>query len=94
MQTTAYDLSNKGLDIQIPESIVQAIRLPENRIKEEILVELSLALYSQDMISFGKARELAGSNYYEFAMLLGKRGIYRHYGKEEFEDDLIYAHNQ
>ena len=91
MQASSYNLSKKGIELQIPESIVQAMRLPESRIKEELAIELSLALYSQDIISFGKARELAGLGKYEFAMLLGKREICRHYGREELEDDILYA---
>jgi predicted HTH domain antitoxin len=65
--------------------------LPEERISEELLLELALALYSQGMLSLGKARELAGMGKYEFGLLLGKRGILRHYGAEELKDDLTYA---
>ncbi len=81
------------MDIQlhIPDSVVQAIRLPEERISKELLVELAIALYRQGILSFGKARELADMEKYEFGQLLGKRGVLRHYGQEELEDDLTYA---
>jgi len=84
------------MDIQlhIPDSVTQAIRLPEDRISQELLIELSIALYNQGILGFGKARELAQMEKYEYAQLLGKRGILRHYGREELEDDLIYAHSQ
>ncbi len=88
MQTELHTFSNRGIELQIPESVLQAVRLPENRIKKELMKELALALYSQEIISFGKARELTGLGKYEFGMLLGQRGIYRHYGTEELEDDL------
>jgi len=84
----------RGIELQIPESVLQAVRLPENRIRKELMKELALALYSQKIISFGKARELAKLGKYEFGMLLGQRGICRHYGTEELEDDLAYAYNQ
>ncbi|MBU4224990.1 MAG: UPF0175 family protein, partial [Chloroflexi bacterium] len=45
-------------------------------------------------LSFGKARELAGMGKYEFGRLLGERGIPRHYGREELEDDLAYARGE
>ena len=80
-----------GVQLQIPDSIVKAIRLPEQRIVQELLVELSFGLYAQGLLSFGKARTLAGMGKYEFGRLLGERGILRHYGREEMEDDLKYA---
>jgi hypothetical protein len=47
------------MQLSIPESIIQSIRLPEGRIEAELLKELALALYAQELLSFGKARELA-----------------------------------
>ena len=75
----------------IPDSVLQAIRLPEKRIQHELLKELAISLYDQGILSFGKARELAQIGKYEFGKLLGERKILRHYGNEELEDDLIYA---
>ena len=83
-----------GVELHIPDSVVQAIRLPEERIPRELLIELSIAIYSQGFLSFGKARELAGMGKYEFGQLLGKRGIPRHYGREELKDDLTYARRE
>lgn len=80
-----------GIQLNIPDSVVQAIRLPEERIQIELVVELALALYARKILSFGKARELASMGKYEFGLLLGVRGIPRHYGPEELEDDLKYA---
>lgn len=83
-----------SLNLQIPDSIVQAIRLPEDRLSQELLKELAVALYAQGSLSFGKARELANMAKYEFGQLLGERGISRHYGQEELEDDLDYARSE
>ncbi len=80
-----------GLQITIPDSIIQAIRLPEDRISQELLTELAISTYRQGLLSFGKSRELAKLGKIEFAQLLGKRGISRHYGRDELEDDLSYA---
>ena len=80
--------------LQIPDSVVQAIRLPEERIAQELRVELAIALYAQGLLSFGKARELAERGKYEFGRLLGERGIVRHYGQEDLEDDLAYARGE
>jgi predicted HTH domain antitoxin len=83
-----------GLQISISDSIVQALRLPEQRIEQELRRELSIALYTQDILSFGKARELAEMDKYEFGQLLSRRGVERHYGFVELDDDLSYAHSE
>ncbi|MGQ9553583.1 MAG: UPF0175 family protein [Anaerolineae bacterium] len=82
------------LELRIPESVAQAIRLPGRRMAAQLLTELAVALYGQEALSFGKARELAGMSAYEFAQLLGERGVLRHYGPEELEDDLTYARGE
>jgi len=83
-----------GLQLNIPNSVLQAIRLPEDRMPQELLIELAIALYAHGLLSFGKARELASMEKYEFGQLLGKRGILRHYGREELEDDLKHARGE
>jgi len=80
-----------GTKLDIPDSILQAIRLPEKRIEKELLIELAISLYGQGILSFGKARELAKLGKYEFGKLLGDRKIIRHYEKDELEEDLEYA---
>lgn len=79
------------MQLSIPDSVLSAIRLPESRIEQELLQELAIALYSQELLSFGKARELAQMGKYDFGQLLGQRGVTRHYASEELEDDLSYA---
>jgi predicted HTH domain antitoxin len=80
--------------VHIPDSVAQAIRLPEDRIDEELRVELAIALYAQRLLSFGKARELAEKGKYEFGRLLEEREVPRHYGPEELEDDIAYARGE
>lgn len=80
-----------SLQLSIPDSVLAAIRLPESRIEQELLQELAIALYTQELLSFGKARELAQIDKYEFGQLLGQRGVTRHYGLQELEDDHYYA---
>ena len=82
------------LQLHIPDSVAQALRLPEERMAQELAKELAIALYADGLLSFGKARELAGMGKYEFGKLLGERGVPRHYGQEELEDDLAYARGE
>ncbi len=80
-----------SLVLEIPDQIEQALRIPDVNRKQHILESLALALYSRRILGFGKARELAGLTKHEFAFLLGRHEISRHYGEEELEDDLDYA---
>lgn len=50
--------------LHIPDSIASGLRLPEAEIEPRLRLELALALYSQAILSFGKASELAGINRY------------------------------
>lgn len=97
MSATQESLDNsreKGLQLLIPESIAQAIRLPQERLAEELLDELAVTLYAHGLLSFGKARELSGMGKFEFGRLLGERSVQRHYGPEELEEDLTYARGE
>ncbi len=66
------------LHLEIPDSVAQAMRLPPGEQRQQLLVELAVTLYAQGILSFGKARELAGMEKLAFGQLLGKRGISRH----------------
>jgi len=83
-----------SLQLHIPDSVAGAIRLPEKRMQELLLVELAVALYSQEVLSLGKAAELAGLTRRDFARSVAAHGVTRHYGREELEDDLSYARGQ
>jgi predicted HTH domain antitoxin len=82
------------MQLSIPESIIQSILLPEGRIEAELLKELALALYAQELLSFGKARELANLDHWQFSQLLGERNISRHYSETDLAEDLDYARHQ
>ncbi|MEM1205182.1 MAG: UPF0175 family protein [Acidobacteriota bacterium] len=77
--------------LEIPDSVAAALRLPEGDKPSELLRELSVALYARGILSFGKARELAGLERLEFGALLSHREIPRHYEDEDLVDDLAYA---
>lgn len=83
-----------GVQLKIPDTIVQAIRLPEERLERELLLELAIALYAQGLLSFGKARELVGMGKYELGRVFGERDVVRHYSQEEMKDDLAYARGE
>jgi predicted HTH domain antitoxin len=79
------------IQLEIPDHIVQAIRLPLTEQKEQLLIELAVALYARGILAFGKAPELTGLSKYEFGRLLGQRAIPRDYQVEDLQDDVTYA---
>lgn len=79
------------LNLEIPEDIVQSLKLPPREAELELRKELALALYQRGVLSLGKARELARMTRWEFQELLGQRKILRHYTEQDLEEDLRYA---
>jgi predicted HTH domain antitoxin len=76
------------LRLEIPEELIQSLKLPRDEVPTRLKRELALRLYEKGLLSFGKARELAGMTKWEFSRLLGEEGIPRHYDLEEFDKDL------
>lgn len=80
--------------LDIPESVANSIRLPLPEIESRLRTELAVALYAQQILSFGKAAELAGISRYALAQLTGERNIPRHYTAHDLTQDLDYARGQ
>ncbi len=62
-------------------SIAASFKLPALEVEPRIKAELAVALYSQGILSFGKAGELAETSRIAFAELVSARGVARHYGE-------------
>ena len=74
--------------IEIPGDLVEALRVPPREQVARLHRELAIRLYQKELLSFGKARELAGMTKWEFHLLLGEEGIVRRYDLEELQEDL------
>ncbi len=83
-----------SLVLEIPDQIAQAMLLPAGEQPRQLMTELAVALYARGILSFGKARELTSLNRMEFGILLGRRGVQRHYTNSDLEDDISYARGQ
>ncbi len=83
-----------SITLQVPDSVARSLRLPENEVEERLRCELALSLYAQGSLSFGKATELAAISRYQFADLVARRGIPRHYGQDELTEDLAYGRGE
>jgi len=78
----------KQFSIEIQDNLVDAIKLPVAEVPNRLRRELALRLYEKGLLSFGKARELAGMQRWEFHDLLGDEEICRRYDVKEWEEDL------
>jgi predicted HTH domain antitoxin len=76
------------LSIEIPEDVLEAMKLPPVEAAARLRTELALRLYEKRLLSFGKARKLSGKTRWEFHELLGEQGVARTYDQEELEQDL------
>jgi predicted HTH domain antitoxin len=83
-----------SVTLEIPDSVVQGLRLPEGEIQQRLRLELAVALYSQKVLSLGKAAELAVMSRLLFGELVGQRGIERHYGEDDLAQDVSYARSE
>ena len=77
-----------SLVLEIPDSVQEALRLPDGQQIAELLKELAVA---RSALSFSKACELSKIDRLEFGRLLARREVPRHYGEEELERDWQYA---
>jgi predicted HTH domain antitoxin len=66
-----------SLQLEIPDSVRQALRLPQLEQRQRLTTELALSLYAHGILLFSKASELTMLSKYEFGKLLGERHILR-----------------
>jgi len=83
-----------ALRLEISDSVADDIRLPAPEAEARLRQELAVGLYSQHILSLGKASELAEMSRYEFGDLIGSRGVPRHYTEADLEADFAYANGQ
>lgn len=64
------------LSIEVTEDLVQAIKLPAEEVPARLKRELAIRLYAKGLLSFGKARQLAGMTRWDFHDVLGGRAFF------------------
>ena len=72
------------MSVIIPDEIVQATRMSEAELRQEIAV----LLFQKDKLTLAQASRLAGMNRLQFQHLIASRQLAVHYGAAEFEEDL------
>ena len=69
------------ITLDIPDTIAQPSQA-------DWLREVAIGLFQQELITLGTASHIAGISQLEFQELLSDRGIYIHYGMDEYKADL------
>ncbi|MCC6412738.1 MAG: UPF0175 family protein [Saprospiraceae bacterium] len=72
--------------LALSDDVLHTLKMSE----KEVLLELAGALYAAHKLSFGKAHELAGLDWYRFREVLANRGIPAHYDLEQLEEDMVH----
>ncbi len=72
------------MTVTIPDAILESARMSEAELRQEIAV----LLYEKERLTLAQASHLAEMNRFSFQHLLASRGIFIHYGAEDFEQDL------
>ncbi len=72
------------MNLEVPQDVLESARLSAAELK----TELAIALYAQQRLSIGKARELAGMSLWEFRQLLASRRVPPHYDESDLAEDV------
>lgn len=68
----------------IPDSVLSKAQLSG----EDLLTDLACYMYDKGRLSFGKASELSGLNYFQFQKALAEREIDIKYSEQDLDTDL------
>jgi len=82
------DFHMRPITLELSPDLRDALRIPVAEQGARLQRELAVRLYEKGLLSFGKARELAGLSKWSFHELLAAEGVLRHYDLEELEADL------
>ena len=72
------------MTLSISDQVLQASGLTE----EELTLEIAVALYQREILSLGKAAELANLHRLAFQAALSERQVPVNYGLEDLEADM------
>jgi len=76
------------LHFEVNDEIRDALRIPPEEQERRLRKELALRLYEKQILSLGKARQLAGMEKWDFLLLLAQEEIPRQYDTKELDLDL------
>lgn len=78
----------KSISIEIPERIVSHIKLPPNRLKEMLMEELVIRLYSQGIITSAQGSALLKKDRISFERFMAQHEIQIHGSLDDLDEEL------
>lgn len=72
------------MSVTISDDLLDSMRMTE----DELRVEIAVMLYERQKLTTERAAHLAKMPRVDFEQLLASRGIYMHYGVEDFREDV------
>lgn len=83
-----------SLTLDIPDDVMATLPVPASERARYVMLEIACSFYARQLLSLGRAAELAGLSKFDFGREVGSRGIARHYTETELMADLAYAGGQ
>lgn len=75
-------------EIELPKELLLICRVKESEIDIFLKKLIAVELYKEEIVSMGKAAEIAGISKIDFIDFLRERKIPVRYGREEIEKDI------
>ena len=76
------------VEFDLPTAVIMQTGVDRRNISREVRRMVALFLYEHQQISLGKACELGGMSYWEFAEANRRLGISQPYSSDDLADDL------
>ena len=93
--TKNYDIGEgyfmATVKVELPVELLKVAKVKKGRAGEELRKIVALELYRENVISIGKAAEVAGLSVAEFMEFSAKRSVPLHYTLEDLKEDLKWA---
>jgi predicted HTH domain antitoxin len=86
-------MKNIHVEFELPPLLAQQAGLSGEDASQQVRRLLALFLYQHGRLSLGKACELGGMSYWEFADLNRQLGIPFHYSQDDLAEDLTRLSN-
>lgn len=83
-----------SVTLNFDEAALAGIPLQPGELERHMEIELACRFYERGWLSFGQAARFAHLDHFAFGVELGERGIPRHYGLTEAQEDLAHARRQ
>ena len=75
------------VQVNLPEELLKAADVPDDRRSEEVSKLLALELYRERAVSLGRAAELCGLPVAEFMAFAGGREVELDFGPDDLDED-------